>query len=74
MLFLAERCQDCPVTESGWTPLGIVGWVGSGTTLFSYADYYLDSANTAKIYFTNTTSSAKTLNNLRMKILYYKTN
>ncbi len=65
---------DCDIRESGWTPIGIVGWIGSGTTPFTYADFYLDSVNTAKIYFTNFTSSAKTLVNLRLNVLYYKTN
>lgn len=61
------------ITKSGYTPLGVVQWSGSGTTWFQWCDMYIDGT-TLKVYFFNNTGAAHTLNSFTAKILYWKIN
>ena len=58
------------VAKTGYTPLGILGIQGSGSTGMMITDYYLDGT-TAYIWSQNTTSSSKTVSYV-ITILYKK--
>lgn len=61
----------CNVAKTGYTPLGVVGWVGSGTSYFCCSEAYL-SGNTFHYFCVNQTSASHTLNNIQVRILYMK--
>lgn len=60
------------VSESGYTPIGILTISGSGTSGLSYSDWYFETSSSAKIYFRNNTTSNKTGVKLTVTILYIK--
>lgn len=60
------------IDKSGYTPLGVVGYGGSGTAGISFSDVYIDTIHTAKAYYANPTSSSKTINSMFVQILYVK--
>ena len=64
---------DVNITKSGYTPLGIIEFSGSGTGRLSWADWYLTSNYTvARLYYFNNTSGSTTLNSLGVTVLYKK--
>lgn len=56
---------------TGYTPIGIIGITGSGTSGLAISDFYL-SGNTVYIYFSNPQSSSQTVNYWRANVLYLK--
>lgn len=58
------------VSKTGYTPVGIVGITGSGTTGCNIMEFYL-SGTTASIWVTNNTATAKTPT-YKLTILYFK--
>ena len=61
------------VSKTGYTPIGIAGITGSGTSGLVLQEYYMSSTN-AVIYFKNTTSNDITPSNIRVSIIYSKIN
>lgn len=61
---------DFTITKSGYTPIGITGIWGSGTTGMVWNDFFLVDNNTARIWYYNAKSSASTLSSLSIKVLY----
>lgn len=59
------------ITKQGYTPIGIVGITGTTTSILSYSDFYLEDANTAKVYFYSRYSQARQVT-LQINILYVK--
>lgn len=60
------------IDKAGYTPLGVVGFGGSGTAGLAFSDIYIDTIHTAKAYYANHTSGSKTINSLYLQILYLK--
>ena len=58
------------VSKTGYTPVGIVGITGSGTTGCNLMEFYL-SGTTASIWVTNNTATAKSPT-YKLTILYFK--
>ena len=52
--------QTISVTEAGFTPVGIVGVAGTGSSGLAVSDFYL-SGSSAYVWFSNPTSSSKTV-------------
>ena len=59
------------VQKSGYTAVGIVGILGTGTAGLAYSDYYTDGIN-AYVWYRNTTGSAKSNVVIKFKILYIR--
>ena len=59
------------VAREGYTPLGIVGLLGSGTSGVAFQDHYINGTK-AYFYLRNVTSSRVVISNLRVRILYVK--
>lgn len=60
------------IDKTGYTPIGIVGYGGSGTAGISFSDVYIDTIHTAKVYYANNTSASKTVANLFVDVIYIK--
>lgn len=60
------------ITKSGYTPIGVMGFSGSGTGKLAVMEFYIASATTAVVYLTNSTSAAITPTQMKVKILYIK--
>ena len=64
---------ETSITKTGYTPIGIVGWSGTGTSkLACFECYIMDDNATARIYLRNNTSASVTLTNIVFRILYRK--
>ena len=59
------------VSKSGYTPLGIVSLTGSGTGQLNLIEFFL-SGNTAKIYYRNNQTAAKSISKMTITVLYKK--
>lgn len=59
------------VSKSGYTPIGILGLVGSGTSSFALQEFYIEG-NNAKGYVRNIHTASATLNYYKFTILYKK--
>lgn len=59
------------IAREGYTPLGIVGLLGSGTSGVAFQDHYINGTK-AYFYLRNVTSSRVVISNLRVRILYVK--
>ena len=59
------------VSKSGYTPIGVVGWTGSGTSNFAISECYV-SGTTFYIYYWNLSSASQTLSYINAYILYQK--
>lgn len=59
------------IAKEGYTPIGIVGITGSNTSIFTYSDFYVESATTAKVYYNNTYTSSYDAT-LELRVLYIK--
>lgn len=57
--------------ETGYTPIGIVGYTASGTASSAIQEFRVLSG-TAYFYLMNLTSSSKTVSNITLSILYIK--
>lgn len=57
---------------TGYKPLGILGYTGSGTTGTVLQECYM-SGTTGYVYIRNMTSSQKTVTNVTLNVLYVKT-
>lgn len=68
----ATGSRDITVTKSGYTPLGIVGFYGSGTGKLTWSDKSLINSTTARVYYFNSTTAAITLSSVMVYILYIK--
>ena len=60
------------ITLSGYTPVGLVGWYGSGTSRCYMADFRVKNATTATIYPRNVTTSETTISSITIAVLYVK--
>ena len=60
------------IDKTGYTPIGIIGYGGSGTAEISFSDVYIDTIHTAKAYYANNTSISKTVSNLFVDVIYIK--
>lgn len=63
---------DINVALSGYTPVGLVGWYGSGTSKCFMADFRVKNATTATIYPRNVTTSETTISSITIAVLYVK--
>lgn len=63
---------DINVALSGYTPVGLVGWYGSGTSKCYMADFRIKDATTARIYPRNLTTSETTISSISIYVLYVK--
>ncbi len=59
------------ITKNGYTPLGVIQQFGSGTGSFAFQDYYIEG-NSLIVYVRNVSSSAATLNYIKVVVLYKK--
>lgn len=60
------------ISRTGYTPLGIVGLLGSGTSALAFQDHYIDGT-TAYFYMRNVSGARATgISNIRVRILYVK--
>ena len=60
------------ITLSGYTPVGLIGWYGSGTGKCYMADFRIRNATTATIYPRNITTSETTISSITIGVLYVK--
>ena len=60
------------ITLSGYTPVGLIGWYGSGTSKCFMADFRIKNATTATIYPRNITTSETTISSITIGVLYVK--
>ena len=60
------------VSSSGWNPVGIVGWVGSGTGKFAMQELWITNGGTAHYYVRNLDSSAQAIAYIDVYVLYVK--
>ena len=56
---------------TGYKPLGIIGYTGSGTTGTVLQEYYM-SGTTGYVYLRNMTNAQKTVSNVTLNVLYVK--
>ena len=63
---------DINIALSGYTPVGLVGWYGSGTSRCYMADFRVRNATTARIYPQNITTSQTTISSISIAVLYVK--
>ena len=68
----ATGSRDINISKTGYTPLGIMTFGGSGTSSFAWADWYFTDNNTARVYCRNISGSSATLNSVTVKVLYMK--
>ena len=59
------------VSKSGYTPLGIVGFTGNGTSGIVVQEFYI-TQNNASVYVRNATSNSLTPSSLQLRVLYKK--
>jgi hypothetical protein len=60
------------ITLSGYTPVGLIGWYGSGTSKCFMADFRVKNSTTATIYPRNITTSETTISSISIGVLYVK--
>lgn len=60
------------IDKTGYTPIGVIGYGGSGTAGISFSDVYIDTIHTAKVYYANNTSISKTVSNIFVDVIYIK--
>lgn len=60
------------IALSGYTPVGLIGWYGSGTSKCFMADFRVKNATTATIYPRNVTTSETTISSITIAVLYVK--
>lgn len=63
---------DINIALSGYTPVGLTGWWGSGTSKCFMADFRIQNATTARIYPRNITTSETTISSITIGVLYVK--
>lgn len=68
----AGTSVDIDIALSGYTPVGLIGWYGSGTSKCYMADFRIRNATTARIYPRNLTTSETTISSISIGVLYVK--
>lgn len=63
---------DVDLQKTGYTPVGILGITGSGTTGLVLQEYYISNSRYAYIYFRNATSSSITPSKIQVYAMYFK--
>ena len=63
---------EIPISKTGYTPIGIVGITGSGTTGIVVQEYYVYSSTIAYVYMRNVSGNSITPTNIQARILYSK--
>lgn len=62
---------DILVSKTGYTPLGVVGIYGTGTSGITYSDFFLYSTSTVRVYWGNPTATTRDVT-LTVRVLYIK--
>jgi hypothetical protein len=63
---------DFNIAKTGYTPIGITGIWGSGTTGMIWNDWFLVNDSTARVWYKNSNGSSVNLSSLSIKVLYKK--
>lgn len=63
---------DFTIIQSGYLPLGIVAFTGSGTSSFALIDHYLVDNTKARVYMRNVSSGSATITRMQIRVLYIR--
>ena len=68
----ATKRFEIPISKTGYSPIGIVGMTGSGTTGLVVQEFYIYSSTMAYVYMRNVSGNSITPTNIQARILYSK--